>query len=132
MAFVRRTAAQFGLNEDHWATAKHQVRSAILNAAYDRRMTWHAEIANQVDVIHLDPESSLMTGLLGAVFEDEYAAGGPALTSIVTVRYADPEPSPAFFTDARNLGYRFTDPKTFWAEEVHKVFAEHGRSDRRG
>ena len=132
MAQVRRTAAQFGLTEEHWATAKHQVRAAILNAAYERRMTWHAEIANQVDVIRLDPDSSLMSDLLGAVFEDEYAAGGPALTSIVTVRYGDREPSSAFYTEARTLGYRFVEPLTFWTEEVHKVFAEHGRSNHRG
>ncbi|GAA4251606.1 hypothetical protein GCM10022255_044900 [Dactylosporangium darangshiense] len=129
---MRRTAAQSGITEDTWATAKHQVRSAIRHAAYERRMTWHAEIANQVDIIRLDPESSLMSDLLAAVFEDEYATGGPALTSIVTVKYGDREPSSAFFTEARNLGYRFTEPLTFWAEEVRKVFAEHGRPDRRG
>jgi hypothetical protein len=129
---VRRTAAQFGLTDEHWATAKRQIRSAILNAAYERRMTWHAEIANQVDIISLDQDPSLMDELLGAVFEDEYAAGGPALTSIVTVKYGDQEPSPAFYKEARTLGYRFTEPSTFWAEEIHKVFAEHGRPNRRG
>ncbi|MEU7872075.1 hypothetical protein [Dactylosporangium sp. NPDC049140] len=129
---MRRTAAQYGLTEDTWATAKQQVRGVILHAAYERAMTWHAQIAAQVDVISLDPESSLMNDLLGAVFEDEYATGGPALTSIVTVRYGDREPSSAFFTSARDLGYRFTEPFTFWAEEVHKVFAEHGRLDGRG
>jgi hypothetical protein len=94
-------------------------------------MTWHGEIANQVDVITLDPNSSLMDGLLGAVFEDEYAAGGPALTSIVTVNYGDREPGSAFYNEARTLGYRFTEPHTFWTDEVQKVFAEHGRQDRR-
>jgi len=131
MACVRRTAAQYGITEDTWATAKQQVRSVILHAAYERRMTWHAQIADQVDVISLDPESSLMNDLLGAVFADEYATGGPALTSIVTVRYGDREPSSAFYTSARDLGYRFTEPFTFWAEEVHKVFAEHGRLEGR-
>jgi hypothetical protein len=129
---MRRTAAQYGIAEETWAAAKHQVRSAILQAAYERRMTWQAEIASQVVVMSLEPESSLMSDLLGAVFEDEYATGGPALTSIVTVKYGDHEPGPAFYTEARNLGYRFTEPFTFGSEEVHKVFAEHGRSDRRG
>jgi hypothetical protein len=126
MACVRRTAAQFGLTEDSWATAKDQIRNAILQAAYERRMTWRAEIASQVGVINLDPDSPLMSDLLAAVSEDEYAAGGPALTSIVTARYGDQEPSPTFYAEARTLGYRFTEPLTFWSGEVHKVFAEHG------
>ncbi|GAA3273614.1 hypothetical protein Dvina_37485 [Dactylosporangium vinaceum] len=128
---MRRTAAQYGITEDTWATAKQQVRSVILRAAYERRMTWHAEIADRVDAVSLDPASSLINDLLAAVFADEYATGGPALTSIVTVSYGDLEPNSAFYTSARDLGYRFTEPFTFWTEEVHKVFAEHGRPEGR-
>jgi hypothetical protein len=123
---VRPTAAQLGVTDGQWATAKHQVRAAVLAAAYDRRMTWYGEVAARVDAISLDPRSALLGHLLDAVFEDEYAAGGPALTSIVTHGYGDREPAPAFYAEARALGYRFTEPLAFWTEEVRKVFAEYG------
>jgi len=129
---VRPTASQLGFTDSEWATAKYQVRAAILDAAYGRRMTWYGEVAAQVDVISLDPYSALMDHLLGAVFADEYAAGGPALTSIVTHGYGDKEPGPAFYAEARALGYRFTEPFTFWTEEVQKVFSEYGQSAGRG
>lgn len=124
---MRPNASQFGLTDGQWTTAKYQVRTAILDAAYVRRMTWLGEVAAQVEVINLDPYSQLMNHLLGAVFEDEYAAGGPALTSIVTHQFGDREPATEFYTDARALGYRFTEPHAFWTEEVRKVFTEYGQ-----
>jgi hypothetical protein len=130
-ATMRRTASQVGLREDQWSTAKLEVRDAILGAAYERRMTSYSEVAAQVRVIRVDPGSPLMGELLGGVFEDEYDAGGPALTAIVTYRNTDQEPASSFYQEARTLGYRFTEPHAFWAEQVQRVFSEHGRSDRR-
>jgi len=128
---VRRTASQAGLREDQWTTAKHQVRQAILDAAYERRLTSYDEVAARVDVIAVDPASPLMHHLLGGLFEDEYDAGGPALTSLVTHQHGDREPASSFYADARTLGYRFTEPHTFWNEQVQRVFREHGRRDQR-
>jgi hypothetical protein len=73
-----------------------ELRDAIIEAAYDRRMTWYGEIASQVTAISLVPYSALMNYLLGAVFEDKCAAGRPALTSIVTRKYGDKEPGAGF------------------------------------
>ena len=128
---MRRTASQVGLREDQWNAAKLEVRHAILDAAYDRRMTSYGEVAAQVRSIRVDPASSLMSELLGGVFEDEYDAGGPALTAIVTYQYTDQEPASSFYQQARTLGYRFTEPHAFWTEQVQRVFSEHGRADRR-
>ncbi len=119
---MRRTASQFGLTDEQWDNAKRQVRSAILEAAYDRRMTWYGEVAARVDLFDLEPYSALMNHLLGAVFEDERDAGRPALTSIVTHKYGDKEPGSGFYAEARALGYRFTEPFIFWAEQVQNVF----------
>ena len=127
---MRRTASQVGLREDQWNAAKLEVRHAILGAAYDRRMTSYGEVAAQVRVIRVDADSPLMGELLGGVFEDEYDAGGPALTAIVTSQYSDREPASSFYQEARTLGYRFTEPHAFWAEQVQRVFSEHGRADR--
>ncbi len=124
---MRRSGSQFGLTDEQWEAAKSEVRAAILDAARDRRMTWYGEIAGEVTVVVLDPYSALMNHLLGAVFEDEHAAGRPALTSIVTHKYGDKEPGAGFYDMARNLGYRFTEPYVFWAEQVQDVFKLHGR-----
>lgn len=127
---MRRSGAQFGLTDGQWQTAKDEVCAAILEAAYDRRMTWYGEIAGQVTTVQLDPYSALMNHLLGAVFEDEYAAGRPALTSIVTHKYGDKEPGAGFYDMARSLGYRFDEPYVFWAQQVQDVFKLHGRPQR--
>ena len=120
--------SRFGLTDEQWSSAKDEVREAILDAAYDRRMTWYGEVADGVSAVDLDPHSALMSALLGAVFEDEHEAGRPALTSIVTHRYGDKEPGQGFYDKARSLGYRFTEPYIFWAQQVQAVFRTHGKA----
>jgi hypothetical protein len=124
---VRRSGAQFGLSDQEWDAAKAEVREAILEAAYDRRMTWYGEVASNVSTVALDPYSALMNYLLGAVFEDEREAGRPALTSIVTHKYGDKEPGVGFYEMARSLGYQFREPYVFWAQQVQDVFKLYGK-----
>lgn len=59
-------------------------------------MTWYGEVASKVDCLPLDPYSSLMNHLLGAIFEADARAGRPALTSIVAHKYGDKEPGKGF------------------------------------
>lgn len=125
---MRRSASRFGLTDEQWDHAKADVRAAILDAAHERRMTSYAEVASKVAAVRLDPYSSLMNHLLGAVFEDERAVGEPALTSIVTHKYGDKEPGPGFYQQARALQYQFTEPFVFWAEQVQEVFKRHGKT----
>ncbi len=125
---MRRPGSRFELSDEQWRAAADQVREAILDAAYDRRMTWYGEIADRVSAVELDPHSPLMNALLGAVFEQEHDAGRPALTSIVTHKYGDKEPGRGFYDKARALGYRFNEPYIFWAQQVQAVFKAHGKS----
>ncbi len=127
---MRRSGAQFGLDDEQWDTAKSEVREAILEAAYDRRMTWYGEVAGKVSAVPLDPYSALMNHLLGGVFEDENEAGRPALTSIVTHKYGDKEPGSGFYDMARSLGYQFREPYIFWAQQVQDVFKLYGKPGR--
>jgi hypothetical protein len=41
---MKSTGSRFGLTDEQWALAKEEVRKAILDAAYDRRMTWYGEV----------------------------------------------------------------------------------------
>ncbi len=100
---MRRPGSRFELSDEQWRAAADQVREAILDAAYDRRMTWYGEIADRVSAVELDPHSPLMNALLGAVFEQEHDAGRPALTSIVTHKYGDKEPGEVFTTKLGRL-----------------------------
>ena len=124
---MKRSGARFGLSDEQWDSAKAELRAAILEAAYERRMTWYSEVATSVTTISLDPHSYLMNYLLGAVFEDEHEVEQLALTSIVTHKYGDKEPGPGFYDMARSLEYRFTDPYIFWATQVQAVFKRYGK-----
>jgi hypothetical protein len=95
--------SRFGFTDEQWALAKDEVREAILEAAYDRRMTWYGEVADGVSVVRLDPHSALMIALLGAVFEDEHKAERSAQTSIVTHKYGDKESGPGFYDKDKSL-----------------------------
>jgi len=124
---VKRSGAQFGMSDEQWDEAKAEVRAAILEAAYNRRVTWYGEAAAQVHSVHLGPHSALMNYLLGGVFEDEHSARRPALTSIVTHKDGNKEPGAGFYEMARTLGYRFQEPYLFWAQQVQDVFKLHGK-----
>lgn len=128
---MRRSGAQFGLSDEDWDAAKAEIREAILEAAYERRMTWYGEVASKVSAVPLDPYSALMNHLLGAVFEDENECGRPALTSIVTHKYGDKEPGSGFYEMARSLGYQFREPYIFWAQQVQDVFKLYGKPSGR-
>lgn len=129
---VIRSSSRFGLSDDEWTEAKQQLRGAILVAAYDRRMTTYGDVAVQLDAVHLEPYSALMNHLLGSIWADEYAAGGPAITAIVTHKHGDKEPGRGFYEMARDLGYQFTDGVVFWGEQVGRVFKAYGRPERAG
>lgn len=132
MLGVRTSASTFGLSEREWAEATDQLRRAILDAAWDRRMTYYSEVAPRVTAVQVDPFSALMNHLLGAVCEGEREAGRPMLTAIVTHKNGDKEPGPGFYDMARILGYQFTEPYVFWSTQVQDVFKLHGRRERRG
>jgi hypothetical protein len=127
---MKRSDYRFGLTKEQWQEAKSQLRQAILTAAWERRMTHYAEVAEAVSVTSVDPHSGLMNHLLGGIFEDEHEAGKPALTAIVTHKDGDKEPGPGFYDQARALGYRFDEPFVYWSTQVQAVFKEHGRPSR--
>jgi hypothetical protein len=115
------------MSDAEWNDAKNELRDAILKAAWERRMTTYGEIASCVSVTAVEPFSSLMNHLLGAILNDEHNAGRPLLTAIVTHKEGDKEPGTGFYDMARSLGYRFDDPLVFWATQVQEVFKSHGR-----
>lgn len=124
---MRMSGAQFGLSDEQWNVAKAELRAAILEAAYEYRMTWYGEVASKVSVVPLEPYSSLMNYLLGAVFEDEHAENGLALTALVTHKDGDKEPGPGFYAQARSLGYSFNEPYVFWSTQVQDAFKRYGK-----
>jgi hypothetical protein len=108
-----------------------RLRAAILNAAVNRQMTWYSQVAAAVTAVHVEPYSSLMNHLLGAILEDEHEAGRPLLTAIVTHKNGDLEPGPGFYEMARSLGYRFGKPYVFWSTQVQDIFTRCVRSRTR-
>ncbi|WP_433318647.1 hypothetical protein [Micromonospora chersina] len=128
---MRRHGSQFGLSDEQWSAAKQELRTAVLEAAYERRMTCYSEVAAKVSAVHVDAYSALLNHLLGAILEDEQRGARPLLTAIVTHKSGDLEPGPGFYEMARSLGHTFDDPLSFWATQVQDVFKTHGRPERR-
>jgi hypothetical protein len=120
---MKRSAARFGLSDEQWEAAVSEVRAAILEAAYDYRMTWYGEVASKVSAVPLEPYSALMNPLLGEVFEMEHRVGRPALTALVTHKDGDKEPGPGFYDMARSLGCQFSEPYVYWTTEVEKYLS---------
>jgi len=66
------------LSVEEWSQTKAELRQAIMEAAEDGRMTCYSEVAHQVEVVHVDPHSTLIDYLLGSILEDEHVAGRPS------------------------------------------------------
>ncbi len=130
MSSVQETASRFGLSDGEWEQAKRELREAIVAAARERRITHYGEIAPAVTVIHVEAFSSIMNRLLGEIMREEYEAGRPALTAIVTRQDGDQEPGPGFYALARSLGIPFDKPYVYWSSQVQQVFDLYGRSRR--
>lgn len=124
---MRFSGTTFGKSKTDWDQAKEELRQAILDAAWQRRMTWYGEVAPKITVFPVEPYSALLNHLLGAVLEDQDAAHRPLLTAIVTHKDGDKEPGTGFYETARLLGYRFDEDFVFWATQVQEVFKEYGR-----
>ena len=124
---MKLSDSHFGLEEGQWEAAKAELRSAIMDAAWERRMTSYGEIASKVSAVHLEPYSTLMNHLLGAILEEERVAGRPLLTALVTHKDGDKEPGEGFYSMARRLGYVFNEPFVFWSTQVQQVFTLHGK-----
>lgn len=129
---MKRSAGRFGLTDPEWDDAVAELRAAIMDAARDRRMTWYAEVADQITAVHVEPYSALLNHLLGTICEEEHRADRPLLTAIVTHKNGDKEPGPGFYEMARSLGFSFHEPYIFWSTQVQDVFTAYGRPPRRG
>lgn len=123
---MKRSNSRFGLTDGEWETAVAELRDAILEAASEGRFTTYGEVASKIKSVAVEPHSALMNYLLGAVFEEEHAHQRPALTAIVTHKDADQEPGRGFYDMARSLGYAFSEPYVFWAQQVKEVWERYG------
>lgn len=93
-------------------------------AARAERLTYYSEVAVAVDAIDLQPHSFYINQLLGEIFEEEFIAGYPPLTAIVTYKHGG-GPGPGFYGQARALGYDVRSEDEFWLEQVQLVFEHH-------
>lgn len=121
-------SSSFGLSETQWHQAKAELRTAIIEAAERRQMTWYSQIAPRVTVTQVDPYSALMNRLLDEISREEHNATRLLLTSIVTRKDGDREPGKGFYDTARALGHHFSEPYIFWATQVQDVFTRYGRN----
>ena len=92
----------------------------------------YSDLAKQISAIHLDMGTEKDRAALGRLLGDisrETHEQRIGMLSALAVLKDENEPASAFYKLARELGYRFTDRKIFWAMEYQRV-TEHYRRRR--
>ena len=64
--------------------------------------------------------------LLGKVLEEAHETSGLALTALVTHKDGDLEPGRGFYSKAREIGWKFSDPHEFLWRQVEAIFKRYG------
>lgn len=101
------------------------VYSALVQAARERKLVYHGEVANMLDVATNDHQMSRQVGqVLGEISEEESRRGRPMLSAIAVAESGDP--GDGFFALARRLGRLLdNDPSahiTFLRSEQRAVY----------
>jgi len=112
---------EYGFTDSEWRSAISEA-IAILQECAAAQSGWvtYGDLASRLKSIRIDPFGGPMNHLLTKVSEEENAAGRPLLSAIV-VREEDKTPGNGFFTLAKWLGFKFSDPDDFWIKEFTKA-----------
>jgi hypothetical protein len=111
----------YGFTPDEWQTAKGEMRDVLVERAKVRGMIPYSELTQNVESIHLEPDSYALAAMLGEISADEDAAGRGMLSVIVVYKDGDMQPGPGFFELAEELGRDTSDILSCWISELKKV-----------
>lgn len=93
----------------------------MIVVAARRDLIYYSDLVNEIDACKLIPWGSQLAHLLGRISTEEHGEGRGML-SVVVVRKEDKMPGTGFFDLARLLGQHVDDDKTFWDQELAKVY----------
>lgn len=118
-----RSASDFGIAAQDWASAKAQARVAMIDRARVRGMIPYSELVTHISAVAFEPHDQRLFHLLGEISVEENAAGRGMLSVVVVHKRGDMQPGPGFFILGQHLGYNTRDLLLFWIEQLKKVHA---------
>lgn len=112
---------RYGFPLAEWELAKEQATQALLACARRRETTTYSGLCDDVTAIRLRPYSFAMVAFLDEICDEEDAAHGTVLASLVT-RKDTGMPGEGYFRHASRVGRDVSDRRTFWEQEVARVY----------
>lgn len=116
-----RSASDFGISQQDWATAKEQARTAMVERAKVRGMIPYSDLVNEVSAVSFHAHDTRLFHLLGEISMEEDEAGRGMLSVVVVHKHGDMQPGPGFFLLGKTLGHDTNDLLEFWVAQLHKV-----------
>ena len=114
-------STKFGHSAVAWNDAKEEMRQVLIATAKKRLTISYSQLVNEVQTIHLEPDSQILAILLGEISSEEDAAGHGMLTVIVVHKTGDTQPGPGVFGLAEELGRNTSNIERCWIEELNRV-----------
>lgn len=113
--------AKYRLTTAEKATAKEEMRAALINVARKREIVTYSELCLRIPSVGLYPHSFIFTQLLREVCHEEYAKGHHQLCALV-VSKSTGMPGGGYFSDTAPLKRDFGDLVEEWRADVEDVF----------
>lgn len=110
-------STHFGHLLPNWQAAKTQMRDILIECARQRRTITYGELAEQITLIHIPPNSYAMAGMLREISQEDQEAERGYLATLV-VRKSDGRPGPGYFKGVE--GNR-EDLEAFWQAQFVRV-----------
>lgn len=116
---------------DEWLHAKRKLRLMLVDAAAQRATVTYSDVAVRVFGGRVPARSRLIMDLLGEVDDEEYAARGIVIASLV-VRADDGIPGAGYFTFiAERFGCDVSDPRRAWQQQAERVWDAYAGGQQR-
>lgn len=114
---------------DRRAAAKEEAREVLSEVARTRDLIAYVDLVKRISAVRYHQRSPELHELLGEISKEEHAAGRALLSAVVVTRDTK-RPGAGFFQLAKELGRTVADEKTFWSDELERVYEAHLAGDR--
>jgi hypothetical protein len=112
---------RYGFPLADWELAKEQAAQALLACARRRGTTTYSGLCDDVTAIRLRPYSFAMVAFLDEICDEQDAAHGTVLASLVT-RKDTGMPGEGYFRHASRVGCDVSDRRALWEKDVAEVY----------
>jgi hypothetical protein len=115
------SGTHFGFSDTEWSEMRGEMRRVLLDVARERRTITYGDLAACASGRRISARSSALMALLGEASEEEDAATGTMLASLV-VRADSGIPGDGYFSYVNGLDWDADDREAFWRREIERVW----------